>query len=217
MLNPRKMVRRGTRVQPVWSGMWMDPLHLLTYWVSIYFVWYVTWMLGGELRIWLQKSRKKKVLFRLWIEIQDTQKTKSAFPIVKFPGGSDGKEVKWSESHSVVSDSLQPHGLYSPWNPAGQNTGVGSLSFLQGILLTQGLNPGLLHCILWRICLQCKRPGFNPRVRKISWRGEWQPSPVFLPGESHGQRSLAGYSPWSCKVSEYPIQIIMQVIYHDGK
>ena len=51
-----------------------------------------------------------------------------------------------SESHSVVSDSLRPHGLYSPWNPPGQNTGVGSLSFLQGIFPTQGSNPGLLHC-----------------------------------------------------------------------
>ena len=54
--------------------------------------------------------------------------------------------MKWSESHSVVSDSLQPHGLYSPWNSPGQNTGVGSLSLLQGIFPTQGLNPGLPHC-----------------------------------------------------------------------
>jgi len=46
---------------------------------------------------------------------------------------------------SVVSDSLQPHGLYSPWNSPGQNTGVGSLSLLQGIFPTQGLNPGLPH------------------------------------------------------------------------
>ena len=37
---------------------------------------------------------------------------------------------------------------------------------------------------------------FNPWVRKIPWREAWQPTPVFLPGESHGQRSLAGYSPW---------------------
>ena len=51
-----------------------------------------------------------------------------------------------SESHSVVSDSLRPHGLYSPWNSPGQNTGVGSLSLLQGIFPTQGLNPSLLHC-----------------------------------------------------------------------
>ena len=50
------------------------------------------------------------------------------------------------ESHSVVSDSLRPHGSYIPWNSPGQNTGVGSLSFLQWIFLTQGLNPGLPHC-----------------------------------------------------------------------
>ena len=51
-----------------------------------------------------------------------------------------------SESRSVVSDSLQPHGLHSPWNSPGLNTGVGSLSLLQGVFPTQGLNPGLLHC-----------------------------------------------------------------------
>ena len=45
-----------------------------------------------------------------------------------------------------MSDSLSPHGLYSPWNSLGQNTGVGSLSLLQGIFATQGLNPGLPHC-----------------------------------------------------------------------
>ena len=50
------------------------------------------------------------------------------------------------------------------------------------------------------ICLQCERPGFNPWVRKIPWRREWQPTPVFLPGESHGQRSLVGYSPWGRRV-----------------
>ena len=51
-----------------------------------------------------------------------------------------------SEHHSVTSDSLQSHGLYSPWNSPGQNTGVGSLSLLQGIFLYQGSNPGFLHC-----------------------------------------------------------------------
>ena len=50
-----------------------------------------------------------------------------------------------------------------------------------------------------RIRLQCRRPGFGPWVRKIPWRRAWQPTPVFLPGESHGQRSLAGYSPWGHK------------------
>ena len=47
-----------------------------------------------------------------------------------------------------------------------------------------------------RVCLQCRRPGFNPWVGKIPWRRKWQPIPVFLPGKSHGQRSLVGYSPW---------------------
>ena len=41
-----------------------------------------------------------------------------------------------------------------------------------------------------------RRPGFHPWVGTTPWRRAWQPTPVFLPGESHGQRSLAGYSPW---------------------
>ena len=40
------------------------------------------------------------------------------------------------------------------------------------------------------------RHEFDPWVRKIPWRRKWQPTPVFLPGKSHGQRSLGGYSPW---------------------
>ena len=46
------------------------------------------------------------------------------------------------------------------------------------------------------------RPGFNPWVGKISWRRKWQPTPVFLPGRSHGWRSLVGYSPWGLKESD---------------
>ena len=79
-----------------------------------------------------------------------------------------------SESHSVVSDSLWPHGLYSPWDFPDQNTGVGSLSLLQEIFPTQGPNPGLLHC-RW-ILYQLSHHG--------SWRIlEWvaYPSPVNLP------------------------------------
>ena len=49
--------------------------------------------------------------------------------------------MKWSESPSVVSDSLRPHGLYSPWNSPGQNTGMGSLSLLQGFLPNPGIKP----------------------------------------------------------------------------
>ena len=45
-------------------------------------------------------------------------------------------------------------------------------------------------------CRRLKRHGFDPWVGKISWRRAWQPTPVFLPGEFLGQRSLVGYSPW---------------------
>ena len=51
-----------------------------------------------------------------------------------------------SESRLVMPDSLWPHGLCSPWNFPGQNTGADSLSLLQGIFPTQGWNPGLPHC-----------------------------------------------------------------------
>ena len=54
----------------------------------------------------------------------------------------------------------------------------------------------------WRVCLQCGKLGFNPWVRKIPWKREWQPTPVFLPGKSHEWRSLAGPSPWGRKESD---------------
>ena len=47
-----------------------------------------------------------------------------------------------------------------------------------------------------KICLQCRRPGFDLWVGNIPWRREWQPTPVLLFGKFHGQRSLVGYSPW---------------------
>ena len=51
-------------------------------------------------------------------------------------------------------------------------------------------------------CKRCKRQGFYPCVGKIPWRRSWQPTPVSSPGESHGQRSLVGYSPWGCQESD---------------
>ena len=66
-------------------------------------------------------------------------------------------------SLSVMSDSLQPHGLYSPWNSPGQNTAVGSLSLLQGIFPTQGSNPGLPYCK--QILYQLSHKG-SPKVNQ---------------------------------------------------
>ena len=73
-------------------------------------------------------------------------------------------------SCSVVSDSLQLHGLYSPWNSPGQNTGGGSCSRLQGIFPTQGSNPGLLHCrqILYQLRHQGSRYEIVPHSVFIS-------------------------------------------------
>ena len=51
---------------------------------------------------------------------------------------------------------------------------------------------------------RCKRHGFDPWVGKISWRRAWPPTPVFLPGESHGQRSLVGYNSEGHKESDVP-------------
>ena len=55
---------------------------------------------------------------------------------------------------------------------------------------------------LYRICLQCRRPRFDSWLRNILWRRKWLPTPVFLPGEFHGQRRLEGYSPRGHKKSE---------------
>ena len=135
-----------------------------------------------------------------------------------------------SESRSVMSDSLQPHRLSSPWNPPGQNIGVGSFSLLQGIFPTQGLNPSLPHCRQTLYCLShqgcsvsknlqkiwflvdklyvCVRIRNKPRMpiitanAELMWRRKCQPTPVFLPGQSHRQRSLVGYSPWGHKESD---------------
>ena len=62
----------------------------------------------------------------------------------------------------------------------------------------------MLHrASLWftskKFTCQCRRHWFDPWVRKVLWRRKWQPTPVVLPGKSHGQRSLVGYSPWGHK------------------
>ena len=49
---------------------------------------------------------------------------------------------------------------------------------------------------------QNEKPGFDPWVGKIPWKREQLPTPVFWPRKFHGQRSLAGYSPWGCKESD---------------
>ena len=104
------------------------------------------------------------------------------------------------------------HPLPSCWalshRPPTQNPTHRVLIITHGVLTSyQGL---YLHDRIWfswlpwwlrlsGICPQCKGPGFDLWVRKIPWRREWQSTPLFLPRESHGQRSQAGYSSWGHK------------------
>ena len=102
--------------------------------------------------------------------------------LVVVVGGGETNQLKmlrvWkseSESHSVLSDSLWPHGLYSPWNSPGQDTGMGSLFLLQWIFPTQGSNPDLSHCRWILYQLNCKG---SPRILKwvdypFSSRSSW--------------------------------------------
>ena len=89
------------------------------------------------------------------------------------------------ESRSVMSDSLWPDGLYSPWSSPGQNTGMGSLSLLQGIFPSQGLNPGLLH--YRRILYQLSHKG-SPRI--LEWVAYPFPAELSYPGIKPGSPAL---------------------------
>ena len=104
-----------------------------------------------------------------------------------------------SESCSVMSDSLPPHGLYSKWNYPGQNTGVGSLSLLQGIFSTQGSNPALPHCrgILYQLSHQG-----SPRI--LEWVACPFPSGSFRSGNWTGVFCIAGgfFTRWTIREAQ---------------
>ena len=110
----------------------------------------------------------------------------------------DRKESE-SESCSVVSDSLQSHGLQNRWNSLGQNTGVGSLSLFQGIFPTQGLNPGLPHCR--QILYQLSHKG-SPRIL------EWVAYP-FSSGSSRPRN-------WTGHFLDFALQVILYQLSYQG-
>ena len=87
--------------------------------------------------------------------------------------------------------------VFCPWNSPGKNTGMGNHPLLQWVFLTQGSNPDLPHCrqILYHLS---HRWGMliMGKARHAWWRRQWHPTPVLLPGKSHGWRSLVGSSPW---------------------
>ena len=89
----------------------------------------------------------------------------------------------------------------SPWRKCKPRFGPQNYQMPFNILLDTRLR---LPCWLSgkESTYQCRRHKFEPWVGKIPWRRAWQPTPVFMPGESRGQRSLAGYSPWGHKESD---------------
>ena len=108
------------------------------------------------------------------VEVTATEQNIEKIMKIKMKTGKETSESE-RESGSVIFDFLQSHRLYSPWNSPGWNTGVGSLSLLQGIFPTQGLNPGLLNC--WQILYQLSHKG-SPRILKwvaypFSSRSSW--------------------------------------------
>ena len=104
-----------------------------------------------------------------------------------------------SERCSVVSDFLWPHGLYSPWNSLGQNTGMGSLSFLQGIFPTQRSNSGLLHCR--QILYQLSHKG-SPRI--LEWVAYPFSSRSSRPRNQTGVSCIAGriFTNWAIRAKK---------------
>ena len=106
-----------------------------------------------------------------------------------------------------MSDSLRSHGQYSPWNSLGKNTGVGSLSLLQGIFPNQVLNPGLLHCrgILYQLShreVYIMKPPLKKKKTKIqSWESFWVDEYIQVLGGWHTPtigRQMLVYSELSC-------------------
>ena len=97
------------------------------------------------------------------------------------------------ESCSVVSDSLRSHGLHSPWNSAGQNTGVGSYSLLQGIFPTQVSNPGLLHR---RWILYWLSHSMNIRCCKMARQNVCNKYLLQASKQSHNPTSVEGLICW---------------------
>ena len=79
-----------------------------------------------------------------------------------------------------------------------------TMTDLDSVLKSRDITlPTKVHIVkAYSVCLQCRRPRFNPWGGKIPWSGKWQSTPVLLSGKSHGQRSLVGYSPWGHKESD---------------
>ena len=107
----------------------------------------------------------------------------------RYPGGENGNPLQYSCLENPMDRGswwAAAHGIAKSWPQ------LSDFTFIDTIGLPRWLSGKESAC-------QSRRWGFNPWVRKILWKRNWQPTPVFLPGKCHGQRSLAGYGPWGLK------------------
>ena len=135
---------------------------------------------GGSVvknRLPMQETQETQVCTLGWQNLLEEIATYSSIGfnpwVQKFPGEGKGNPLQYS-----CLENAMDGGPSCPW----------------------GLKESDLDNVTCSVYLQCGRPGFNPWVRKIPWRRKWLPRPLFLPGESHGWRSLVGCSPRGCRV-----------------
>ena len=132
-----------------------------------------------------------------------------------FPGGSLGKNLPATEElqetrvwslgqEDPLEDGMATHSNILVWRIPWTEEPGGLQSIVSQRIGHDWSDLACKHRLPWWLggkesTCQCRRCRFDPWVRKISWRREWQPTPVLLPEESRGQRSLGGYSPCGCK------------------
>ena len=121
-----------------------------------------------------------------------------AWPWCSCPWGSE-KWHSWRSRDAPTGTQWAQSKLFQD-KPALPS--LGFLSSSTGVLTLPSSSLPFTFPFMNEVCRRRWRPRFNSWLGKISRRRKWQPTPAFLPGKSHGQRSLAGYSPWGLKESD---------------
>ena len=134
----------------------------------------------------------------------------SIFPSIRVFSSESVLRLRLLFSCSVLSNSVQSHGLQHarlPCPSPSPRACSNSCPLSQSCHATISSSVIPFSCFFnfpggsdGSVCLQCGRPGFDCWAGKIFWRKKWQPTPVLLPGKSHGWRSVVGYSPWVRRV-----------------
>ena len=167
---------------------------------------------------WLEKNQKENIL---WL-LKNYMTFKFHFPYIKFHLCTAMlfiyvlfMVVFWLQSLVIATEIRWPTipKTFLTWDLYGKSWLIPDLKHCW-LLHQQEESSRVFHEELkawyesnglpWRLSskessCQCRRCMFNPWLGKILWRRKWQPTPVFLPGRSQGQKSLVGYSPWGCK------------------